>query len=443
MERTNVAPEYIDWGFYFSILCAGTGKFGIGAIYENEIDPLDPANKNKNELLLKVEVMEMNLFVMIVGESGSGKTNAIKHLPKLIKKANANLKGLSGPILNSAKINLLPEDMTPEAMVKHLAKDCEQEIKWKYRSNEKGGIVIPVNRKVSIGSLVANEMGNCYGNRNDDISGVFNQVYDCGSFSSRRISRASVDVEHSCVSLIGAATPSWLGRIASTTSADEGLLSRFVVLNGPLQHDPYFHGRKEKDDIFTEELARWMNTISLSAKMFYITQDTWERVEQLHTKEFLEHKNSNPHLREYFKRRKRHHWPLAQVIKLTEDPYSPFIEFRHFEIANEVLRNAEKRMAIPFMESMRGVVDKVKINALRELNQRMIEAKCAKLKLNYGALFGLLNELTDVKTAQDVKMHLQNAGIIKPVKFPQDGRTVDGFEVLQSSVSQALTHAKV
>ena len=441
MRNTNVAPEYIDWGFYFSILTAGTGKYGIGAIYENDLNPLKPDNKDKNRLVKKVDTMEMNLFVMIVGEPGSGKTNAIKHLPKFFKRANKYVEKLSGDMPRDCKTNILPEDMTPEAMIKHLAKDCEQEIKWKYRSNEKGGLLVPVNRKVSIGTLIVNEMGSCYGNRNDDISGVFNQCFDGGSFSSRRISRSSVDVDHSCVSLIGAATPSWFGRIAKTTSADEGLLSRFVILNGALQADPYFHSRSEKEDLFFEEFAKWLHYVAMNSRMLYVTEEVCEQVEALHKKEFINHKNNNPHLREYFKRRKRHHWPLAQILKLSEDPSTPFVEYHHFVRASNILRHAEKRMAIPFMEALRDIIDKVKTDILREFNKEMDESGASELHLTFSELFSSLQRYTDGKGSMDVKNLLQQMGIIKPAKILRNKGVVDGYKVLAINVKQALKNA--
>lgn len=442
MAQTNVAPEYIDWGFYFSILSAGTGKYGIGAIYENDINPILPDNKGKNKLVLRTDTMELNLFVMIVGESGSGKTNAIKHLPKLIKRANKHIGQLSNDMQQSGKIILLPEDMTPEAMVKHLAHDCQQEVKWKYYSNEKGGRIVPVNRAVSIGTLISNEMGSCYGQRNDDISGVFNQVFDGGSFSARRISRSAIDVEHSCVSLIGAATPQWFGRITKTTSADEGLLSRFVILNGKNQIDPYFHGRKEEDDKVFEELSKWMNYIAMQGKMLYVTDEVAHQVEDLHRIEFLEHKNTNPHLREYFKRRKRHHWPLAMVLKLSEDPKDPFVGFDYFYRANQVLRKIEKRMAIPFMHALQDVVDKVRLDVVRHLQDMLLAKEAASIVLTSGQVFNIISQFTDGKNVREVKDSLRSAQIISPRQgYLVKGKAIEAYDIELKVLDSALKNS--
>lgn len=442
MAQTNVAPEYIDWGFYFSILSAGTGKYGIGAIYENDINPIIPENKGKNKLVLKTDTMELNMFIMIVGDSGSGKTNAIKHLPKLIKRSNKYISRLTTEQQQSGKIILLPEDMTPEAMVKHLAHECVQEVKWRYYSNEKNGLIVPVTRQVSIGTLVSNEMGSCYGNRNDDISGVFNQVFDGGSFSARRISRSPINVEHSCVSLIGAATPQWFGRITKTTSADEGLLSRFVILNGEPQPDPYFHGRKEEDDKVFEELSRWMNYIAMQGKMLYVTKDVADRVEALHIKEFHEYKNTNPHLREYFKRRKRHHWPLAMVLKLSENPKTPFVDYSYFERANEVLRKIEHRMAIPFMDALRDIIDKVRIEVIKHLQGRLISEKKATLNLTSGELFNIITQYTDGRNAREVKDILISAQIISPLKgFLIGGKAIEAYKIDLTCLNVALKNS--
>ena len=294
---------------------------------------------------------------------------------------------------------------------------------------------------MSIGTLIVNEMGSCYGNRNDDISGVFNQCFDGGSFSSRRISRSSVDVDHSCVSLIGAATPSWFGRIAKTTSADEGLLSRFIILNGALQDDPYFHSRSEQEDLFFEEFAKWLHYVAMNSRMLYVTQEVSEKVEALHKKEFIQYKNRNPHLREYFKRRKRHHWPLAQVLKLSEDPSTPFVEYHHFVRASQILRHAEKRMAIPFMEALRDIIDKVKSDALKEFLRMCEEDGKEEIAMTFSELFAILQQYTDGKGSMDVKNLLQQMGIIRPAKIPKGRGIVDGYKILAANVKQALKNA--
>jgi hypothetical protein len=98
-------------------------------------------------------------------------------------------------------------------------------------------------------------------------------------------------------------------------------------------------------------------------------------------------------------------------------------------------------MAIPFMEALRDIIDKVKTDILREFNKEMDESGASELHLTFSELFSSLQRYTDGKGSMDVKNLLQQMGIIKPAKILRNKGVVDGYKVLAINVKQALKNA--
>ena len=96
-------------------------------------------------------------------------------------------------------------------------------------------------------------------------------------------------------------------------------------------------------------------------------------------------------------------------------------------------------MALPFTESVRGIIDKIKLDVVRDLNDRLVKAQKPFIRMNYGEFMSFINTLTDWKNARDVKDALENLGIIKAIKFKSpEGPIVNGYEITQSIVSRVL-----
>ena len=99
-------------------------------------------------------------------------------------------------------------------------------------------------------------------------------------------------------------------------------------------------------------------------------------------------------------------------------------------------------MAIPFMHALQDVVDKVRLDVVRHLQDMLLAKEAASIVLTSGQVFNIISQFTDGKNVREVKDSLRSAQIISPRQgYLVKGKAIEAYDIELKVLDSALKNS--
>lgn len=287
---------FIEWTYYAMIGASLQRRVAIGTYPQSHISA--PNN------------VYPNLYVIFIAEPGIGKSQAANQAKYVFSSFDQPDKdGKLKQIIKRA-----PDSITLEAFTRFLHNNYSLTNIPEEIAGQKG----KVYSHSSVAFFCGDELGTLLRENTNDLVIFLNQGWDCGDFH-RETKTQGVDlVKNMCISLLGAATPSWVKENVTSRVLGEGFAARCIfVYAGAKRFSRFRYNISTEQRTELEHVRRHVDALSKLYGEVKIPKHVDEWCADWYERKFLVI-NKSRLLKDYYARKKVHLMKLAMCFHFAD-----------------------------------------------------------------------------------------------------------------------------
>lgn len=293
---------FIDWTYWAT----------IGASLQRRV-----ALFGKPDVDHPSEQIYPNPFVVLIGPPGVGKTVAAREAIRIFREFIVTKERKDGEIEQHEVIKTGPSSITVQALYRYLATNATATQLDKVIPNPrpKGNVYI----HSSLAFFCGNELGNLIETNSDGLVSFLTEAWDCDAFHRETKTQGSDVIPKLCMTLLGAATQTWVQEVTASKLLKQGFAARTIFLYADkkrkLTHKFTFNAEQMAARKHLVEHVRNLTTVFGEAKF---TPEADAFVRSWYESGGCSPLNRDKRLLDYYERKKIHLYKLAMAVHFSE-----------------------------------------------------------------------------------------------------------------------------